>query len=195
MAGAEKQPKTLNISAWNRSHERFAHQVPRFLRGRMSKPDTPGVIAPPPLLALAAIVLGLLLDGLFPAYVLAVVLPHGEHRLIGAILIVAGLALAIPAVLAFRRAETHAEPWKPATALVTGGVFRFLRNPMYAGLLLFVAGLAFLTASDWMLVMTIVLAFVLHIGVVKSEERYLEGKFGAAYRRYSETVPRYGWPF
>lgn len=161
----------------------------------MKRNDTPGVIAPPPLLALAAIVLGLLLDGLFPAYVLSVLLPHGEHRLIGAILIVAALALGVPAVLAFRRAGTHAEPWKPATALVTDGIFRFLRNPMYVALLLFVAGLALLTASDWMLVMTIVLAFVLHAGVVKREERYLEGKFGAAYRRYCESVPRYGWPF
>lgn len=161
----------------------------------MKNLDKPGVIAPPPLLALAAVVLGLLLDGLFPAYVLAVLLPHGEHRLIGAVLIVAGLALAIPAVLAFRRAGTHAEPWKPATVLVTDGIFRFLRNPMYVALLLLVAGLAILTASDWMLVMTIVLGFVLHVGVVKREEGYLEAKFGAAYRRYCESVPRYGWPF
>jgi protein-S-isoprenylcysteine O-methyltransferase Ste14 len=161
----------------------------------MSKPDTANVIAPPPLLVLAAIVLGLLLDGLFPAYVISVLLPHGEHRLIGAVLILGGLALGISALLTFRRAGTDAEPWKPATALVTGGIFRFLRNPMYVGMLLLVAGVAFLTASDWMLVMTIVLAFVLHVGVVKREERYLEGKFGAAYRRYCETVPRYGWPF
>jgi protein-S-isoprenylcysteine O-methyltransferase Ste14 len=161
----------------------------------MSKPDTANVIAPPPLLALAAVVLGLLLDGLFPAYVISVLLPHGEHRLIGAILIAAGFGFGIPALLAFRRAGTHAEPWKPSSALVTEGIFRFLRNPMYVGMLLFVAGIAVLAASDWMLVMTIVLAFVLHAGVVKREERYLEGKFGASYQCYCESVPRYGWPF
>lgn len=156
--------------------------------------DTAGVIAPPPLLALAAIVFGLLLDGLFPAYVLSVLLPGGAHRLLGAFLIAAGAALAIPAVLAFRRAGTHAEPWKPATALVTAGVFRFMRNPMYVGLVLGVAGIAVLTAGDWMLVMTILLAVTLHIGVVRREERYLETKFGDAYRRYCDAVPRYGWP-
>jgi protein-S-isoprenylcysteine O-methyltransferase Ste14 len=161
----------------------------------MAKTDTPGVIAPPPLLAFAAVVLGLLLDGLFPAYVLSVLLPHGQHRLIGAILMLAGLAFGIPAMLAFRRAGTHTEPWKTSTALVTGGVFRFLRNPMYVGMVLLVGGVAFVTASDWMLVMTIVLAFILHFGVVKREERYLDGKFGAAYRRYCDSVPRYGWPF
>src|SRR3954468_2250043 len=161
----------------------------------MSKPDTAKVIAPPPLLALAAVVLGLLLDGLFPAYVISVLLPHGEHRLVGVILMAGGLALGIAALLAFRRAGTHAEPWKPSIALVTGGIFRFLRNPMYVALILLVGGIAILPASDWMLVMCIPLAFALHVGVVKREERYLQAKFGDAYRRYCDTVPRYGWPF
>lgn len=156
--------------------------------------DTARVIAPPPLLALAAIVFGLLLDGLFPAYLLGALLPGGLHRLVGTVLIVAAAGLAIPAMLAFRRAGTPVEPWKPADALVTGGIFRFMRNPMYVGLLLFVAGLALLLASDWTLVMTVMLAFVLHIGVVKREERYLEAKFGDVYRRYRDAVPRYGWP-
>src|SRR4051794_18045377 len=114
--------------------------------------DSAGVIAPPPLIALAAIVFGLLLDGLFPAYVLSVALPRGEHRLVGAVLIVAGACLAVPAIRAFRRAGTHVEPWRPASALVTDGIFSFVRNPMYVALIVFVAGLAILTASDWMLV-------------------------------------------
>jgi protein-S-isoprenylcysteine O-methyltransferase Ste14 len=59
---------------------------------------------------------------------------------------------------------------------------------------LFLAGLAVLLASDWMLVMTIVFVPVIHFGVVKREERYLEAKFGDTYRRYKESVPRYGWP-
>ena len=74
------------------------------------------------------------------------------------------------------------EPWKPSTALVTGGIFGRLRNPMYVGLTLLLAGLSILLASDWMLVMTIVFVPVIHFGVVKREERYLEAKFGDAYR-------------
>jgi protein-S-isoprenylcysteine O-methyltransferase Ste14 len=65
---------------------------------------------------------------------------------------------------------------------------------MYVALLVFVAGLAVLTASDWMLVMCLPLAFTLHAGVVRREERYLEARFGTAYRRYRDAVPRYGWP-
>lgn len=157
--------------------------------------DTAGVIAPPPLIALAAVVLGLALDWLMPAYVLTVLLSSPERIVIGAILIAAGLGLAVPARLAFVAAGTNVKPWKPSVTLVTEGVFRWLRNPMYVGGTVFLAGLAILLASDWMLVMTIVFVPVIHFGVVKREERYLEAKFGDAYRRYKAQVPRYGWPF
>ena len=94
----------------------------------------------------------------------------------------------------FRTAGTHPEPWKPSTALVTDGIFAWLRNPMYVGGTLFLVGLAVLLASDWMLVMTIGFFVVLHFGVVRREERYLEAKFGESYRHYRNRVPRYGWP-
>jgi pimeloyl-ACP methyl ester carboxylesterase/protein-S-isoprenylcysteine O-methyltransferase Ste14 len=156
--------------------------------------DTAGVLAPPPLMAAAAILLGLLMDWLAPAYVLAVVLSGEMRAFLGIALIAAGAGLAIPAVLAFRAAGTHVEPWKPSSALVTDGILGWLRNPMYVGLIASVAGLAILLASDWMLVMTVAFALALHFGVVLREERYLEAKFGDAYRRYRDAVPRYGWP-
>jgi len=160
----------------------------------MEARNTAGVVAPPPLMALAAIILGLLLDWLAPAYVLTVLLSFEQRVTIGALLIAASAGLGIPAILSFRAAGTHVEPWKPTSVLVTGGIFRRLRNPMYVGLILFLVGLAVLLASDWMLVMTVVFVLVLHVGVVKREERYLEAKFGDAYRRYKAAVPRYGWP-
>ena len=157
-------------------------------------PDNAGVIAPPPLIALAAVLLGFALDWLLPAYVLTVLLSFWERVVIAVILIAAGAALAIPALRCFRSAGTHVEPWKASTVLVTGGIFGRLRNPMYVGLTLLLAGLSIFLASDWMLVMTIVFMPVIHFGVVKREERYLEAKFGDAYRAYKASVPRYGIP-
>jgi len=156
--------------------------------------DTAGVIAPPPLLALAVIVLGLALDWLLPAYVLALLLPLAARIAIGVILVAAGLALVFPARSAFMSAGTEVKPWRPSTALVTDGIFAWLRNPMYVGGTLFLTGLSILLASDWMLVMTIVFVPIIHFGVVKREERYLEAKFGNVYRAYKAQVPRYGVP-
>ena len=157
--------------------------------------DNADVIAPPPLIALGAVVLGLLLDWLMPAYVLYLLLSLTERILIGIVLVAAGAAMVVGALRGFRSVGTDPEPWKPSTALFTGGIYTWLRNPMYVGGTLLLAGIAIALARDWMLVMVILSVVVLHFGVVLREERYLEGKFGDTYRQYKSRVPRYGWPF
>ena len=156
--------------------------------------DNPGVIAPPPLLYAAAAAAGLILDSLFPVYVLATLLYGADRVVIGIAVIVAGVALAVSAVRTFRAIGTNAAPWQPTLALATTGVFRYLRNPMYVGMTLVVMGLAIALASDWMLVALVPAALVVHYGAVLREERYLEQKFGEPYREFMARVPRYGWP-
>jgi len=156
--------------------------------------DNPGVIAPPPLLLLAAIVLGLLLDWLAPAYILVTLLSWPVRVILAIVLIVPAAFLQLTAMRRFHAAGTHVEPWKASTTLVTEGIFSHVRNPMYVGGALLLVGLSILLASDWMLVMTVLFFLVLHVGVVRREERYLEAKFGDAYRAYKARVPRYGWP-
>lgn len=156
--------------------------------------DNAGVIAPPPLIAAAAIVAGLVLDRLLPAYVLTVLMDFSTRLVIAILLVAAGGALALAAEMRFHRAGTATMPWKPASALVTSGIYGYVRNPMYVGLGLVTVAVALVLASDWTLVMLPPAAFVLHVGVVKREERYLAAKFGEPYRLYLSTVPRYGWP-
>ncbi|HEY4775478.1 MAG TPA: isoprenylcysteine carboxylmethyltransferase family protein [Xanthobacteraceae bacterium] len=160
----------------------------------MARSDHPHVIAPPPLIAAAAVAIGLVLDWLLPLDVLRALFSGVLRIVIGLVLVGAGGALALIAERAFHAGGTNVMPWKPSIVLVTTGVFSRLRNPMYVGLGLIVVGIAVALASDWTLIALGPAAIVLHRGVVLREERYLEGKFGDAYRRYKTRVPRYGWP-
>lgn len=157
--------------------------------------DTAGVIAPPPLIALGAVIVGVVLDWLMPAYVLSAVLTRNGRIFISVLLIAAGVALAVAGRGTFVRSGTHVNPFKPSSVLVTTGIFAYLRNPMYVGLACLVAGVGVALASDWTMVMLVAAALLIHFGVVKREERYLEARFGDAYRNYTNTVPRYGLPF
>ena len=154
--------------------------------------DTPGVIAPPPLIATVAVVFGLLLDRTMPAQMLAAKMNFTERVVVGAFVALAGAALALTAERRFKAVGTNVPPWKPALHLASSGVYDRMRNPMYIGLMLLTGGIGIALASDWTLVLLIPMAIVLHYGVVLREERYLEAKFGEEYRRYKVRVPRWG---
>jgi protein-S-isoprenylcysteine O-methyltransferase Ste14 len=156
--------------------------------------DTAGVIAPPPLIALAALLLGLAMDWLMPAFLLTVLLTLEMRIVLGVLLAAAGCALAFAGRNTFVRNGTAVNPYRASSTLVVSGVYDYVRNPMYVGLAFLVSGLGIAFASDWTLVTLVVAALVIHFGVVKREERYLEAKFGDAYRQYKARVPRYGIP-
>jgi protein-S-isoprenylcysteine O-methyltransferase Ste14 len=153
--------------------------------------DTPGVIAPPPLIAAVAVVFGLLLDRRLPSQAFDGI-SFWPRVVAGTLIAVAGGALAIVAERRFKAVGTNVPPWRPALALATDGVYDRLRNPMYVGLLLLVAGIGFGCASAWTFALLVPMALTLHYGVVLREERYLEAKFGEDYRRYKARVPRWG---
>jgi protein-S-isoprenylcysteine O-methyltransferase Ste14 len=156
---------------------------------------TPGVIVPPPVLGLATVVLGLLFDRLAPIGFAGALLRGLPRYVIAAILMFTGGLIAMRAIRAFQASNTAVEPWKPSTALVTGDIFAKVRNPMYEGVFFFMLGLAVGLASDWTALLLVPAAVIMHFGVVLREERYLAEKFGDAYERYRQRVPRYGWPF
>jgi protein-S-isoprenylcysteine O-methyltransferase Ste14 len=158
----------------------------------MAATDTPAVIAPPPLIATVAVVFGLLLDRMWPVSVISTVLTFWDRIAIGLLIAAAGAALAVSAERRFKAVGTNVPPWKPALNLATTGVYAWLRNPMYVGLMLLVAGLGIALGSDWTLLLLVPMALLLHHGVVLREERYLEAKFGEDYRRYKARVPRWG---
>jgi protein-S-isoprenylcysteine O-methyltransferase Ste14 len=160
--------------------------------------DHPGTIAPPPLIVAVALVVGLILDWLVPAYLLSVLSGLATRVFFGGLLAAAGLGLIGLAGYQFHRLGTRARSgalsWQPSLVLATGEIYGHLRNPMYVGMIMIAVGVAIALASDWTLVLLVPAAFVLHRGVVLREERYLTARFGEDYRQYLAKVPRYGWP-
>jgi protein-S-isoprenylcysteine O-methyltransferase Ste14 len=90
-----------------------------------------------------------------------------------------------------RRAGTNVDPYEPATAIVTGGPYRFTRNPIYVGFTLVYVGIsAFTNALAPLMLLPAVFA-VMRRGVIEREERYLERKFGGEYLEYKGRVRRW----
>lgn len=116
-------------------------------------------------------------------------LPAGGRALGGASLVL-GVALNIAATRGFDRVGTPVRPMSPPRALVTDGVYRITRNPMYLGLALILAGSALALSSVWAAL--VVLPFVLAMDrLIRREEAFLEDVFGDSYRAYRANVRRW----
>jgi len=152
--------------------------------------ETAGVIARPPFLFLAALVLGLVWDRLLP---LPFPVPGTDlvHWLIGGALILVGLALAVAGIRNFSRAGTPVQGYKPTRALVTAGIHGWTRNPIYLGMFLIYGGIGLAAQSPWVLMITVPLAITISYGVVAREEAYLERRFSDDYRNYRNRVRRW----
>jgi protein-S-isoprenylcysteine O-methyltransferase Ste14 len=153
--------------------------------------ETAGVVARPPRLYLAFLGLGLLLGYLWPAPLAPGGLPAGARLGGGAALLAGGVVLMAAGMRALRRHGTRVETHQPTTALVTDGPYRASRNPIYVALTLLYAGVAVLADSAWALALLAPLLVVMRFGVVAREERYLERRFGPAYRAYRTAVRRW----
>ena len=150
-------------------------------------PDTAGVKAPPPLVFVAGLVVGFVLEALLPGADLPALVQWG----LGGLLVVVGLGLLMWFNTSFSRKGTAVEPWKPTTAIVTTGPYRFTRNPAYLGMAVTYIGIALLSSALWVLVPLPFVLVVIDRGVIAREERYLERKFGEEYLGYKRTARRW----
>ncbi len=150
--------------------------------------DNAGVIAPPPLIFAALLTIGLLLQWTFPLNFITSWIPS---KLIGSILFILSGLIAVPSFILMIRNKTGIVTHKQTTALVTNGLFKFSRNPLYMSQLVGFSGIAVYFNSLWVLILLPVLYILLYLGVVLREERYLEGKFGDDYMDYKKNVRRW----
>jgi protein-S-isoprenylcysteine O-methyltransferase Ste14 len=149
--------------------------------------DKAQIAAFPPLIFAGALGLGSLLDVLVPVRFT----PRPYSAPFGIFFLVCAIVFSGLAVRELFRSKTPVDPRRPTSALVTTGVFKVSRNPIYLGMVLFCLGLSFLIHSLWFMALAAVLAAVLQQGVIKPEEVYLEQKFGNPYREYKTNVRRW----
>lgn len=148
--------------------------------------DVYRVLAPPPLIFLAGLVLGLVADGVLSDSDL-----DGPWLVVGIVLAAIGVGLLLAFELGFRRAGTTILPGREGSALVTGGVYRVTRNPGYVGMALVGAGAALIADAPWALLGVALAALVVDRGVIVKEEAYLRERFGDEYRAYCARVRRW----
>lgn len=149
--------------------------------------DNAGVVAPPPLIFLGPLVLGLLVQRARPVPVL----PRPLPLLFGWPLLAGGVALNLWFILTMRRAHTPIDPRQPVSRLVTAGPFQLSRNPSYTSFALIYVGVASLRHAFWPLLLLPAAVLVMQRGVIEREERYLARRFGAEYEQYKARVRRW----
>lgn len=149
--------------------------------------DNANVRFPPPLIYLGFLIFGIWAGRAFGFPGLG--LDASARDLLGWVLIAIGIVVGpIAGAGLFYRLRTAIIPFKPASLLVTSGIYRWTRNPMYLGLALIYAGIAILFDSLLALLLLIAVVAIIQAYVISREEAYLERAFGDEYRAYRIRV-------
>ena len=136
--------------------------------------DRARILAPPPVIYLGVLGLGLLLEWLRPTRLLSWPLAVT----VGSTILICGVVGLTASIRTVWRSQTPIDPYKTTTAIVTDGLFRFSRNPIYVSDTFLYVGLSLALNAGWALALTPVLVWIMHVGVITREEGYLERKFG-----------------
>jgi protein-S-isoprenylcysteine O-methyltransferase Ste14 len=147
----------------------------------------PGIRFPPPLIFLFAIGPGYYIHSRLP-------LTIGDASAImfaGWVVVTMALIVILVTARSFRRANTSIEPWHPASSIITSGIYRFSRNPIYLAYCWATIGIGMILNSWWVVASFIPAAILILLFIIKREEVYLEAKFGEQYLRYKSNVRRW----
>lgn len=157
-------------------------------RRKQMATDRTGIVIPPPVLFAAPFLAAWLIGRrwpwpLFAERVVAVAL--------GAVFIAIGVGIAMAGIRQFRAARTTVLPFGGTSQMVTSGVYRWTRNPMYLGMALAYTGFSILANSGWCLLLLPVALALVRVLAIRPEERYLARKLGESYQQYRANVRRW----
>ncbi len=144
---------------------------------------------PPLLLTLILGVLMWLLSLCLPT----MAVPNLFRISISVLILGAGLVVLVLGVISFKFAGTTVNPMSPdsTSSLVTSGVYRFTRNPMYLGFLLFLVAWGLFLSSLYSLLLSVLFVFYINKFQITPEEKQLEAVFGKEFKLYVAQVNRW----
>jgi protein-S-isoprenylcysteine O-methyltransferase Ste14 len=134
----------------------------------------------PPIWFLAAVVTMALAHFFLPGAYLAA----WPWNLLGALPTLAGITVSVTAWLQFRFRQTTVNPYGASASLVTDGIYRYTRNPMYLGMTLILAGTALGLGSLTPWLAAVVFPFWLYGCFIRAEEAALAARFGEEFEEY-----------
>ncbi|HME71503.1 MAG TPA: isoprenylcysteine carboxylmethyltransferase family protein [Myxococcota bacterium] len=151
--------------------------------------DGAAVRFPPPLVYLMAVIAGGLLHYfLFP---LPLVLPRTARVGVAVLTALMGVALMGSAFVLFRRTGQDPKPWKSTPEVISTGIYRFTRNPIYMGMALIQLSIGIGLGNGWIVALVPAVLVIIYAIAIRHEEAYLERKFGEAYTNYKASVRRW----
>lgn len=152
-----------------------------------SPPDHPEVRMPPPMLYLGGLLIGHGLD-----QALGWALPAFPGRpALALVLALLGVTMVTVALLQLARQRTTVMPHRAARVLVTDGVFRISRNPIYLAFALLHLACALSLGSPGMLLMLVAVLWVMQTHVIAAEEEFHARRFGNQWQAYRRRVRRW----
>lgn len=134
----------------------------------------------PPTYLFFSITLMVLLHFLVPVSIFAVY----PWNLLGALPLITGITLNLKADTAFKKEQTTVKPFEKPSTLITTGVFRVSRHPMYLGMILILLGIAILMGSLIPLIVIAIFTILIELVFVRTEEEILEEQFGPSWHTY-----------
>ncbi len=152
--------------------------------------DSPGVWFPPPFIYLTTFGVSWWLNRVWPTQLISESFV-ADSALVAKPLVVAGVVLAMAGLFSFAKHRTTIEPSKKASKLITDGLYRISRNPIYLGFTAMYLAATLRTNNTWALLCLLPVLAIMNRHVIAREERHLTAVFGDSYRAYCQKVRRW----
>lgn len=152
--------------------------------------DRPNIWPWPPILLVGFLLAGFALNQIVPLGWL----PGFAGELaggLGILLIAVAILIDLAAMRTMATAKTTIMPHQGSTHLVTGGPFRFSRNPIYLANVLLLAGIGLFTNNLWLVMLAPLQGYATQKLAIEREEAHLEARFAKTYRDYKKRVNRW----